>query len=73
VSEVATTPRDAAAARPSLRTHVTGMVVGGALGFVGVIEAALLSRQDAFVFLGVLLTGIGSVYLSSRPRSCSAS
>jgi hypothetical protein len=63
MSEVAIAPQDAAAARPSLRTHVTGMVVGGALGFVGVIEAALLSRQDAFIFLGVLLGGIGSVYL----------
>ncbi len=63
MSDVAATPQDAAAARPSLRTHVTGMVVGGALGLVGVIEAALLSRQDAFIFLGVLLGGIGSVYL----------
>jgi hypothetical protein len=63
MSDVAATPQEVAAARPSLRTHITGILVGLALGLVGVVEAAVLSREDAFVFLGVLLAGIGAVYL----------
>ena len=39
------------------------MLVGLVLGLVGVAEAAALSREHAFIFLGVLLGGIGCVYL----------
>jgi hypothetical protein len=63
MSDIATTPQEAAAARPSLRTHVTEMLIGLALGLVGVAEAAVLPREDAFIFLGVLLAAIGAVYL----------
>jgi hypothetical protein len=63
MSDVAATPQEAIAARPSLRTHATEMLIGLVLGLLGVAQAALLSRHSAFVFYGVLLSAIGCVYL----------
>jgi hypothetical protein len=54
MSDVAATPQEAIAARPSLRTHATEMLIGLVLGLLGVAQAALLSRHSAFVFYGVL-------------------
>jgi hypothetical protein len=46
MSEVAIAPQDAAAARPSLRTHVTGMVVGGARRDVAAMPSTMANPDD---------------------------
>lgn len=58
MSEVAGPPR----ASP-LRAHARGMAVGLVLGLVSDAITALLTEAQAHVYLGVLLAGIGWVYL----------
>jgi hypothetical protein len=46
-----------------LREHLTGMAVGLVLGLVSNAYTLLISDSKAYVYLGVLLAGIGFVYL----------
>jgi hypothetical protein len=46
-----------------MRAHSRGIAVGLTLGLVSTAFTAAVSRSEAFVYLGVLLGGIGSVYV----------
>jgi hypothetical protein len=51
------------AAAPGLRQHARGMAIGLTLGLVSTAFTAALSESQAFLYLGLLLGGIGSVYV----------
>jgi hypothetical protein len=48
---------------PGSRRHARGMAVGLALGLITNAFAALLSHEDALVYLAIVLAAIGWVYL----------
>jgi hypothetical protein len=50
------------ASQRGLPEHARAMVVGLILGLASVAFTALLSESQAFVYLGILLGGIGFVY-----------